>query len=261
MDTVTDLIFLGSKITADGDYTHEIKRHLLLRRKVMTNLDSILKSRDIPLPTKVRIVKTMVFPVVMYGCESWTIKKAECRRTDAFQLWCWRRLLSPLDCKEIKPVNPKGNQSWILIGRAEAEAPILWQPDVKNWLTRKDPDARKDWRQEEKGTREDEMVGWHHWLDEHAFEQVLGVGDGQGGLGAIVRGVARSPTLNWWTERIGLLIPTDRYLRYLGIIRIPAGYKVLLSWRSEKEERSSLQVRKDWELPVGCVVLCWSQLW
>ena len=111
MGTVTDLIFLGSKITADGDYTHEIKRHLLLRRKVMTNLDSILKSRDIPLPTKVRIVKTMVFQVVMYGCDSWTIKKAECRRTDAFQLWCWRRLLSPLDCKEIKPVNPKGNQS------------------------------------------------------------------------------------------------------------------------------------------------------
>ena len=96
MDTVTDLIFLGSKITADGDYTHEIKRHLLLRRKVMTNLDSILKSRDSPLPTKVRIDKTMVFPVVMYGCESWTIKKAECRRTDAFQLWCWKRLLESL---------------------------------------------------------------------------------------------------------------------------------------------------------------------
>ena len=94
MDTVTDLIFLGSKITADGDYTREIKRHLLLRRKVMTNLDSILKSRDIPLPTKVRIVKAMVFPVVMYGCESWTITKAECRRTDAFQLWCWRRLFT-----------------------------------------------------------------------------------------------------------------------------------------------------------------------
>jgi len=101
-ETVTNFIFLGSKITADGDCSHEIKRCLLLRRKVMTNLDSMLKSRDIILPTKVRLVKAMVFPVVMYGCESWTIKQAECRRIDAFELWCWRRLLkSPLDCKEI----------------------------------------------------------------------------------------------------------------------------------------------------------------
>ena len=93
VETVSDFIFLGSKITADGDCSHEIKRHLLLGRKVMTNLDSILKSRDITLPTKVHLVKVMVFPVVMYGCESWTVKKAECRRTDAFELWCWRRLL------------------------------------------------------------------------------------------------------------------------------------------------------------------------
>ena len=101
-ETVTNFIFLGSQITADGDCSHEIKRCLLLRRKVMTNLDSMLKSRDIILPTKVRLVKAMVFPVVMYGCESWTIKQAECRRIDAFELWCWRRLLkSPLDCKEI----------------------------------------------------------------------------------------------------------------------------------------------------------------
>ncbi|MES9294337.1 hypothetical protein ABEQ61_12295 [Cutibacterium acnes] len=92
-ETVSDFIFLGSKITADGDCSHEIKRHLLLGRKVMTNLDSIFKSRDITLPTKVRLVKAMVFPVVMYGCESWTVKKAECRRNDAFELWCWRRLL------------------------------------------------------------------------------------------------------------------------------------------------------------------------
>ena len=100
----------------------------------MTNLDSILKSRDITLPTKVRLVKAMVSPVVMYGCESWTVKKAECRRIDAFELWCWRTLESPLDCKEIQPVNPKGNQSRIYIGRtdAEAEAPILWPPDAKN---------------------------------------------------------------------------------------------------------------------------------
>ena len=111
VETVADFIFLGSKITADGDCSHEIKRRVLLEKKVMTNLDNILKSRDISLSTKVHLVKAMVFPVVMYGCESWTIKKAERRRIDAFELWCWRRLLSPLDCKEIQPVIPKGNES------------------------------------------------------------------------------------------------------------------------------------------------------
>ena len=112
METVSDFIFLDSKITEDGDCSHEIKRHLLLGRKAMTNLDSIFKSRDITLPTKVRLVKVMVFPVVMYGCESWTVKKAECRRIDAFELVVLEKNLeSPLDCKEIQPVNPKGNQS------------------------------------------------------------------------------------------------------------------------------------------------------
>ena len=110
-ETVTDFICLGSKITADGDCSHEIKRCLLLGRKVMTNLDSIFKSRDIILPTKVHLVKAMFFLVVMYGCESWTINKAEHQRIDAFELWCWRRFLSPLDCKEIHPVYSKGNQS------------------------------------------------------------------------------------------------------------------------------------------------------
>ena len=110
METVTDFIFLGSKITVDDDCSPEIKRHLLLGRKVMGNLDSVLKSRDIILPTKVHLVKAMVFPVVMYGCESWTVKRAEHQRIDAFELWCWRRLLSPLDCKEIQPVHPKENQ-------------------------------------------------------------------------------------------------------------------------------------------------------
>ena len=111
VETVSDFIFLGSKITADGDFSHEIKRHLLLGSKAMTNLD-ILKSRDITLPTMVHLVKAKVFPVVMYGCESWTIKRAEHERTDAFELWCWRRPLeSPLDNKEIQPVNAKGNQS------------------------------------------------------------------------------------------------------------------------------------------------------
>ena len=112
VETVADFIFLGSKITADGDCSHEIKRRLLLGRKVMTNLDSIFKSRDITLPTKVHLVKAMVFPVVMYGCESWIVKKAECQRIDAFELWCWEKTLeSPLDCKEIQPVHPKGDQS------------------------------------------------------------------------------------------------------------------------------------------------------
>ena len=122
---MADFIILGSKIIADGDCSHEIKRCLLLGRKVVTNLDSILKSRDITLSTKVRLVKVMDFPVVRYGCESWTIKKAECRRIDAFELCCWRRLLRvPLDCKEI---HPKGDQSWVFVGRtdAEAETPIF----------------------------------------------------------------------------------------------------------------------------------------
>ena len=136
METVTDFILGGSKITADVDCSHEIKRFLLLGRKVMTNLDSIFKSRDISLPTKVHLVKAIVFPVVMYGCESWAIKKAERQRIYAFELWCWRRLLSPLDCKEIQPVYPKGNQSWIFTGRTdvEAETLTLWPPDAKNWL-------------------------------------------------------------------------------------------------------------------------------
>ena len=150
----------GSKITADGDCNHENKRRLLLGRKVMTNLDSIIKSRDITLPTKVHLVKAMVFRIVMYGCESWTIKKAEHRRIDAFELLPREDSWESLDCKEIQPVHPKGNQSWIVIGRADAEAetPIFWPPNVKNWLIGKDPDAGKDWRWEEKGTTEDEMI-------------------------------------------------------------------------------------------------------
>ena len=135
VETVSHFAFLGSKITADGDCSHEIKRHLLLGRKVMTHLDSILKSRDISLPTKLCLDKAMVFPVVMYGCESWTIKKAERRRTDAFERWYWGKILeSPLDCKEIQPVHPKGDQSWVLNGGTDvkAETPILWPLDVKS---------------------------------------------------------------------------------------------------------------------------------
>ena len=145
-------------------------------------IDSILKSRDVTLPTKLHLIKVMVFPVVMHGCESWTIKKAE----ELMLLNCgvgedsW----GPLYCNEIQPVDPKENQPWIFIGRTnfEAETPMLWPPDVKNWLIWKELDAGKDWRQEEKGTTEEEMVGWCHWLNGHEFEQAPGVDDGQGSL-------------------------------------------------------------------------------
>ena len=143
-------------------------RRLLLGRKVMTNLDSLLKNRDITLPTKVHLVKAMVFPVVMYGCESWTVKKDKHWRTVVLE----KTLESPLDCKEIQPVHPKGNQSWMFTGRTEVEAetPILWPSAAKNWLIWKDPDAGKDWRWEEKGMTENEMVGWCHRLSGHEFE-------------------------------------------------------------------------------------------
>ena len=148
----------------------------------MTKLDSVLKSRDITLLAKVCLVKGLVFfPSSHVGV--WELDHKESQRIDAFELWCWRRLLkSPLDCKDIQPVNPKGNQSWIFIGRTNAEALTLWPPDAKNWLTVKDPDAGKDWRQEEKGMIEDEMVGWHYHLNGHEFEQALGFANGQGSL-------------------------------------------------------------------------------
>ena len=151
---------------------------------IHSDYPSILKSRDITLPTKVRLVKAMVFPVVMYGCESWTVKKAECRRVDAFELWCWRRLESPLDLKEIQPVHSKGDQSWVFFetNDAKAETPVLWPPHAKSWLIGKDSDSGRDWGQEEKGMTEDEMARWDHRLDGHEFEWTLGVGDGQGGL-------------------------------------------------------------------------------
>ena len=166
METLRLYFAGGSKITADGDCSHEIKRRLLFGRKVMSNLDSILKSRDITLPTKVRLVKALVFPVVIDGCESWTIKKAKHRRIDAFEEDSWESRGLQED-----PVHPKGNQSWIFTGRtdAEAETPVLWVPDVKNWLIGKDPDAGNNWKQE-KGTAEDEMVGWHHRLNGHVSE-------------------------------------------------------------------------------------------
>ena len=134
-ETLSDFIFGASQINGDGDCSHEIKRRLLLGRRVMTNLDSIFKSRDITLSTKVHLVKAMAFPVIMYGCESWTVKKAECRRIDAFETVVLEKTLEcPLDCKEIQPVHPKGDQSWLFTGRTdvEAETPILRPPHVKS---------------------------------------------------------------------------------------------------------------------------------
>ena len=164
VEIMSDFIFLGSKITADGDCSHEIERCLLLGRKVMTNLDSTFKSIDITLPTKVRLVKAMFFPVVMYGCESWTVKKAECQIIDAFELWCWRRLLRvPWTGRRsnqpiLKEINPGISLEGMMLK--------LKLQDFGHLMRRVDSlektDAGRDWGQEEKGTTEDEMAGWHH---------------------------------------------------------------------------------------------------
>jgi len=184
VETVTDFIFLGSKITADGDCSHKIKRHLLLGRKAMTNLDSVLKSRDITLPTKVCVVKTMVFPVVMYRFGSWTIKKAECQIIDAFKLWCWRRLLRvPWTARRsnqsiLKEISPEYSLEGLMLKlKFQYFGQLMW----------KDHDAGKNWGQEEKGATEDKMAGWHQWLDRHESvwvgnEQIQGDSEEQGRL-------------------------------------------------------------------------------
>ena len=184
VETVSDFILGSFKITADGDCSHEIKRLLLLGRKVMTNLDSILKSRNITLPKKVHLVKAMAFPVVMYGCESWTVKKAECRRIDAFELWYWRRLLRvPWTARRsnqfiLKKISPEYSlQGLMLKQKLQYFGHLMWRVD-----SLEKTDAGRDWGQEEKGTTEDEMAGWYHWLDGHEFGWTPGVGDGQGGL-------------------------------------------------------------------------------
>ena len=172
METVTHFIFLSSKITANGDCSHEIKRRMFLGRKAMTNLDSLLKSRDMttnkgPSSQSYGFSSSHVWMWELDHKESWVPNN-----------WCFwtvvleKTLESPMDCKQIQPVHPKRNQPWIFIGRtdAEAEALILWPPDANNWLIWKDPGAGKDWRREKKGTTEDEMVGWHHWLDGHEFD-------------------------------------------------------------------------------------------
>ena len=208
METVTDLFSWATKSPKMVTVAMKL-RHLLLGRKVMTNLDSILKSRDITLPTNVLLVKAMVFPVVMYGYKSWTIKKAECQRIDAFEQWCWRRLLRVpwsarrLNQSILKEISPE------YTGRTGAEASILWPCDGKNWLIGKDSDAGKGWKQEEKRMTEDEMVEWHHRLDGHEFQQAPGVGDGQGSLGCCspwdCKDLDTSEQLNWIEKWITFL--------------------------------------------------------
>ena len=176
-------VFLGSKITADGEGSHEIKRCLLLGRKAMTNLESTLTSRDITLPTKVHLVKAMVFPVVMNGCESWTIKKAELQRIDAFELWCWRRLLRvPWTARRsnqsiLKEISPEYSLEGLML-KLQYFGHLM---QTANSLE-KDPDAGNDWGQEEKGATGDEMVGWHHRLNGHEFERIPGDSEWQGSL-------------------------------------------------------------------------------
>ena len=184
METVTNFTFLGSKITVDGDGSHEIQRRLLLGRKVMTNLDSILKNRHYfgnkgPYNQNYGFSSGHVWIRELDNTKGWVLKNW-CLRTVVLE----KTLESLLDCKEIQPVNPKGNKSWIFTGRTdvEAETSKLWPPDAKSQLIGIDPDAGKDWRQEEKGTTEDEMAGWHHRLRGHEFEQGPGDGDGQGSL-------------------------------------------------------------------------------
>ena len=176
LETVSDFIFLDSKITADGDCSHEIKRRLLLGRKVMTNLDSILTSRDITLPTKVHLVRTMVFPVVMCGCESWIIKKAEHWRIDAFELWFWRRLLRvPWTARRsnqsiLKEISPEYSLEWLLLKlKLQYFGHLMRRADS---LEKTLIEGRRGW----------EIVGWHHWLNGHEFEKAPGIGEGQGSL-------------------------------------------------------------------------------
>ena len=172
VETVADFIFGGSQITADGDCSHEIKRCLLLGRKVMTNLDSILKSRDITLSTKVCLVKAMVFPVVIYGCESWSIQKAEHQRIDAFELWCWRRLLRiPWTARRsnqsiLKEISPGCSLEGLMLKlKLQYFGHLMRRVD-----SLEKTDDGRDWGQEEKGTTEDEMAGWRHRLDGYEFE-------------------------------------------------------------------------------------------
>ena len=234
VETVADFILGGSKITEDGDCSYEIKRRLLLGRKVVTNLDSTLKSRDTTLPTKVPLVKAMVFPVVVYGCESWTTKKAECWRIDAFELWCWRRLLRvPWTARRsnqsiLKEISPGCSLEGLMLKlKVQYFGHLIWRADSFE----KTLIVGKDWGQEEKGTTEDEMVGWHHQHNGHEFGWTPGVGGGQGGL---------AWCCSWGQKE------SDRteWLNWIHVIEI------FLVWRVEggvKEWGESVEMRGEWE--------------
>ena len=213
VETVSDFIFGGSKIIADGDCSHEIKRRFLLGRKAITNLDSISKSKDIILPTKVHLVKVMAFPVVMCGCESWTIKKAEHWRTDAFELWCWRRLLRiswtarRTNQSILKETSPEYSMKGLMLKlKLQYFGHLMWRTDSleKTLMMGKTEEGK-----EEKGTTEGEMVGWHHWIDGHEFEQAPGVGDGQGSLVCCSpqgrKELDMTERLNWLTYSMWLI--------------------------------------------------------
>ena len=219
-ETVTDFVFLGSKIIANGDCSHEIKRKVMeekLWKKSYDQPKQHIKTQRHCFADKGPSSRS-------YGFSSshiwmWELNHEENWVPKNWYFWSVvleKTLESPLDYKEIQPVHPKGNQSWIFIGGTddEAETPVLWPPDAKNWLIWKDSDVEKDWRREDKGTTEDEMVGWHHWLNGHEFEQAPGVGDGQGSLGTAIHGVAKNWTrlsnwteLNWCGKKWFLMIP------------------------------------------------------
>jgi len=196
------LYFGGSKITADGDYSHEIKTLAPWKKSHDQPRQNIKKQRHY---SANKGLSSQSYGFSSHHAWMWELDYNE---SWVQKNWCFstvvleKTLESPLDSKEIKPVNPKRNQSWIFIARTdEAEALILWPPDAKHWLIGKDPDAGKDWRQQENGMTEDEMVGWHHWVNEHEFEQAMGVGEGQEHWHAAVHGVAKSQTwLSDWTE-------------------------------------------------------------
>ena len=202
VEGVTDFLFLGSKITEDGDCSHEIRTWLLLSRKAMADLDSLLKSRNITLPTKAHIVKEG------YGLPSghirlWELDQKEGRMT---KNWCLRTVVlektleSPLDSKKTKPVNLKGNQPWIIVQKTdtEAETPVFWSSDANNWLTGKVPDAGKIWGQKEKRASEDEMAGWHHWCNGHELGKTLGDGEGQRGLALCIPWSRKVSDMTGW---------------------------------------------------------------
>ena len=226
VESVSDFIFLGSKITADGDCSHEIKRHLLLGRKVMSNLDSVFKSIDITLLTKVHLVKATGFP----SSHVW-MWELDCEEGWAPKNWCFwtvvlnKTLESPLDCKEIQPVHSEGDQPWDFFGRndVKAETPVLWPPHAKSWLIGKDFDAGRDWGQEKKGMTEDEMAGWMWvWVNSRSW---------------------------WWTGRPGVL-------RFMGSKRVRHNWATELSWLNWTQSTNLENQDSEFTILTVPLVLC-----